>query len=251
MGMRLIDLVVDDPELELAAALECSGHPSLGLDAGEGAGKGKLGIGIAEELAAPADAMIDFSAPESTVARARTCAESGVALVVGTTGLTDEQLATVQEAAKTVPCLISPNMSVGVNLVFDVAALIAKRLGEDYDIEVVETHHRFKKDAPSGTARRIADCIAEATGRSLANDAVYGREGIVGERPKGQIGVHAVRCGDVVGDHVVTFGTIGERIELVHRAHTRDTFARGALRVARFLAGKPAGLSQMADVLGA
>jgi len=213
-------------------------------------GKGELGVQVTDRLTPPADVLIDFSAPESTVQRVCECAEHGIALVVGTTGLTAEQQEELEAAAQRVPCMTAPNMSIGANLLFDLAAQVAKALGDEYDAEVVEIHHRFKKDSPSGTAMRIVSRIAEATGRSVDESAVYGREGQVGERTKSEIGVHAVRAGDVVGDHMVIFGTLGERIELVHRAHTRDAFAQGALRAAKFVAGRPAGMYSMRDVLG-
>ena len=172
------------------------------------------------------------------------------AVVTGTTGLTDEQKAEIEKAAEKIPVLFAPNMSVGVNLLFKLVGEVAAALGDAYDIEIIETHHRFKKDAPSGTALRLAEKIAEATGRDIAKDIVHGREGAVGERTEREIGMHAVRGGDIVGDHIVLYSTLGERVELTHRAHTRDTFVRGALRAARFLVGKPAGMYDMRDVLG-
>lgn len=251
MGSRLIQLVREDSDLKLVAALERQGHPSLGADIGQLHGCGTLGVPLTEALTGKADVLIDFTVPESTVARAAQCAERGVAMVIGTTGLTDEQKKAIERATHRVPCFMAPNMSVGVNLLFDVAAQVAKALGQEYDIEIVEAHHRFKKDAPSGTALKLAEKIAQATGRDLAQDAVYGRHGITGERKRKEIGVHAVRCGDVVGDHTVIFCTLGERIELIHRAHTRDTFCRGALRAARFIVGKPPRLYSMEDLLRA
>jgi len=249
MGGRLVDLVVEDPELKLVGALEKSDDPRLGSDIGTVHGKGEIGVVLSDEMAPDADVLIDFSTPESTVLRAKQCAENEIALVIGTTGLTPEQKKAVEGAAESVPCLMAPNMSLGANLLFDLAAQVARALGEEYDVEIVEVHHRFKKDAPSGTATRILERIADATGRSAHKDAIYGRHGQVGERTRTEIGVHAVRSGDVVGDHIVIFGTLGERIELVHRAHTRDAFAKGALRATKFVVQKPPGMYSFSDVL--
>jgi 4-hydroxy-tetrahydrodipicolinate reductase len=173
-----------------------------------------------------------------------------MAAVIGTTGLDDDQIDAVVAASSEVPVVFAPNMSVGVNVLLELVTRAAEMLGHDYDVEIVETHHRFKKDAPSGTALKLAERIAETLKRDPATDLVYGRQGKTGLRGHQEIGVHAVRAGDVVGEHVVTFATLGERLELTHRAHSRETFARGALRAARFVVGKPVGLYTMADVLG-
>jgi 4-hydroxy-tetrahydrodipicolinate reductase len=249
MGRRLVDLVSREEGMELVAALEQPGHPELGRDAGELCGCGKLGVSLTSDWTAPADVLIDFSLPAATAARSREAAGKGVALVIGTTGLTADQKTAIAAAAKKVPVLHSPNMSVGVNLLFRLAAETAAALGEGYDIEIVEAHHRFKKDAPSGTALRLAEEIAAATGRSLAKDAVYGRHGASAERKRGEIGIHAVRAGEIVGDHTILFSGPGERVEIVHRAESRDTFAQGALRAAKFLVGKKPGMYAMADAL--
>jgi 4-hydroxy-tetrahydrodipicolinate reductase len=249
MGSRVASLVCKDKELKLVAALEREGHPSLGKDVGLVVGEGELGIKVTDTLNGKADVLIDFSEPESSVAKAALCASQGIALVVGTTGHTEEQLSRIKETARRIPCLISPNMSLGVNLLFQIAAQMASALGEGYDIEIVETHHRFKKDAPSGTALKLAQEICKATGRDLKEVAIYGRQGITGERPEGQIAIHALRVGDTVGDHKVIFGALGETVELVHSAHSRDTFAQGAVRTAKFLAGKPPGLYEMRQVI--
>lgn len=250
MGMRLVDLVSQAEDMQLTVALEREGHPSLGQDAGLVAGRGELGVPVTSALgAADLDVLLDFSAPESTVVRARECAAAKAAMVIGTTGLSGEQSEIVKAAAREVPILLAPNMSVGVYVTADAAGRVAKALGDDYDVEIVEMHHRFKKDAPSGTALQIARKIAEATGRNLEECGIYGRHGIVGERPPGQIGIHAVRGGDVVGEHRIIFSTLGESVEIAHRAHTRDTFARGALRAARFLVGRAPGLYGIGDML--
>ncbi len=249
MGSRVATLVSKDKELKLVAALERKGHPLLGKDVGSIVGEGELGIKVTDVLNGKVDVLIDFSEPGSSVEKASLCASRGIALAVGTTGHTEEQLSRIIETSKCIPCLISPNMSLGVNLLFHIAAQVAKALGEDYDIEIVEVHHRFKKDAPSGTALKLAQEICKATNRDLKEVAVYGRRGTTGERPKGQIGLHALRVGDTVGDHKVIFGTLGETLELVHSAHSRDTFALGAIRAAKFLAGKPPGLYEMRQVI--
>ncbi|MDG6028064.1 MAG: 4-hydroxy-tetrahydrodipicolinate reductase [Candidatus Brocadia sp.] len=249
MGARIVALAWEDPEIELVAALERTGHLSIGKDAGSVSGCGDTGIKITPSLNVKADVLIDFSSPESVVTIAEACAKEKIALVVGTTGLNPRQREELLHFSHVIPCLVSPNMSVGVNIMFELVAQVARMVRNEFDIEIVETHHRFKKDAPSGTALRLAEKICEATGREMANDVVYGRSGITGERPGDQIGIHAVRSGDVVGDHTVIFGSLGERIEITHKAHTRDTFVRGAIRAAKFIAKKPPGIYGMSDVL--
>lgn len=249
MGMRLVALASADEQMEVVAALEAEGHERLGRDAGELAGVGALGVPVSSDWDG-AEVLVDFSSPQATLARIEEAERNGTAVVIGTTGLNDEQKARVNHAAKNIPVLFAPNMSVGMNLLFNLVGEVARALGDEYDIEIVEAHHRFKKDAPSGTALGLAERIVEATGRSVTDDLVHGREGQTGERSRREIGMHAVRGGDIVGDHTVYYSTLGERIEITHRAHTRDTFVRGALRAARFLAGKPKGLYHMKDVLG-
>lgn len=249
MGARIAALAFEDPELKLVAALERDGHPFLGKDVGSVAGCGETNIKITSILSAAADVLIDFTSPESTMAIAEICAKKNIALVVGTTGLNPQQLEKMRHISQKIPCLVSPNMSVGVNVMFDLVARMAKMLGGDFDIEILETHHRFKKDSPSGTALRLAERICEATNRKMDKDVIYGRHGITGERPINQVCMHAVRSGDVIGDHTVVFGSLGERLEITHKAHTRDTFARGAIRAAKFIAHKPPRMYCMADVL--
>ena len=254
MGRAILSVLGERPYgLTLAGAVESPGHPLLGHDAFEAAGAGKAGVPITDDLGvalAGADAAIDFTSAESSVRNADAAASEGKAIVVGSTGLSPEQSARIRAAAGKVAVVLSPNMSVGVNLMFRVAADVARVLGEEYDVEIVETHHRFKKDAPSGTAVKLADCVAGALGRKMGDVGVYGRQGMVGERTRKEIGVFAVRAGDVVGEHTLVFGGIGERFEITHRAHSRDTFARGAVRAAAWALGKPAGLYDMAAVLG-
>lgn len=253
MGGRLVSLIKESSDLQLVGAVERKGHPAIGSDAGDVAGCGRMGVAVTDNLTAlagHAEVLLDFTAPDVSLAHMSIMAAYRKAMVVGTTGLSAAQLAELRKLARQIPCVYSPNMSVGVNVLLKVLAEMAKTLGEDYDIEVTEAHHRLKKDAPSGTALKIAQVLADATGRDLDKVAVYGRKGMVGERKKGEIGIQAIRAGDIVGDHTVLFGGPGERIEITHRAHSRDTFARGALRAARWVVTKPPGLYDMHDVLG-
>jgi 4-hydroxy-tetrahydrodipicolinate reductase len=253
MGGRVIALARAAPGLRVAGAFERPGHPALGRDAGETAGAGALGVAItadAAPLLTPGRVLVEFTAPAPTLEHLRLAAARGAAAVVGTTGLDAAQVEEVRRLAARVPILLSPNMSVAVNLAFRLLATMARALGDDYDVEITEIHHRMKKDAPSGTAARMADVVAEALGRRIEDAGVYGRHGLVGERTRQEIGVHALRGGDVVGEHTVIFSTVGERLELTHRAHSRDTFAHGALRAARFIAAAAPGLYSMHDVLG-
>jgi 4-hydroxy-tetrahydrodipicolinate reductase len=253
MGSRLVALLQQETELRLVAALEAPGHAALGRDAGESAGVGRLGIAIGADVDAALGKdriLIEFSVPEASLAHARQVARHGGRAVIGTTGFTPAQREELAQIGRSVPLLVAPNMSVGVNVAFKVLADMARLLGDEYDVEIVETHHRFKKDAPSGTALRMAEVVAEALGRDLAESAVYDRHGQVAERSRKEIGMAALRSGDVVGEHTVTFGSLGERLELTHRAHSRDNFARGALRGARFIATARPGLYSMQDVLG-
>ena len=253
MGGRIIALARDSAEFRVVGALERSGHPALGRDAGEVAGAGHLGVPIGADpapLLAAGRVLVEFTAPEATLEHLRLAVPRGAGAVVGTTGLQTAQVDEIRQLAARAPIMLSPNMSVGVNLAFGVLALMAKALGDDYDVEITEIHHRMKKDAPSGTAAKMAEVIAEALGRRIEDAGVYGRHGLVGERTAKEIGVHALRGGDVVGEHTVVFSAVGERLELTHRAHSRDTFAHGALRAARFVATAAPGLYSMRDVLG-
>jgi 4-hydroxy-tetrahydrodipicolinate reductase len=254
MGRAILGILKEGAhELSLSGAIETPGHPLLLQDAYEAVGVGRAGVPVTDDFGkaiAASEVGIDFTAPESSARNAVAAAAAGKPIVIGSTGLGPTHMERIREAATKVAIVQSPNMSVGVNLMFKVAADVARVLGEEYDVEIVETHHRFKKDAPSGTAVRLADAVAAALGRTMQDSGVYGRSGMVGERTQKEIGVFAVRAGDVVGDHTVIFGGIGERIEITHRAHSRDTFARGAVRAAAWVLGKPAGLYDMADVLG-
>ena len=253
MGGRILALAKEAGDFQIVGATERPGHPAIGRDAGEAAGIGALGAKITDglpQIINGADVVIDFTAPEASIAHLRAASEAGVAIVVGTTGLSKEQLHEARSLAIKMPCVISPNMSVGVNVLFRVLKDVARYLGDGYDVEILEAHHKYKKDAPSGTALKMAQVIADAVGWDLEQVGIYGRKGIVGERPETQIGVHTVRAGDIVGEHTVVFGGMGERIEIIHRAHSRDNFARGALRAARFVVQAPKGLYDVSDVLG-
>jgi len=253
MGSRVIACVREASDLRVCAALEAPGHPAVGRDAGEVAGVGAMGVPLGADAASAIvrdRVLVEFSAPEPTLDHLRLAAAGGARAVIGTTGFTAAQREEIAGLARRTAIMLSPNMSVGVTLALRILATMATALGDDYDVEVTEIHHRFKKDAPSGTALRMAEVVAEALGRDLAAVAVYGRQGVPGERSTKEIGMLSLRSGDVVGEHTVSFGTLGERLELTHRAHNRDTFARGALRAVRWIAARPAGLYSMQDVLG-
>ena len=253
MGQRIIVALDGQPGIALAGACERVGHPSLGCDAGVAAGIHAEDVLIEERLESilpRGDVLIDFTAPEASLRHAELAAQLGKALVLGTTGLSAEQQAVLDKAARKIPIVYAPNMSVGVNLLFKVLGDVARVLGDSFDVEIVEAHHRHKKDAPSGTAKKMAQVIAESLGRDLAGVAVPGRSGMVGERRTEESGIFAVRGGDIVGDHTVTFAGLGERVEITHRAHSRDTFARGAVRAGAWVVGRVPGLYDMMDVLG-
>ncbi|MFO0926737.1 MAG: 4-hydroxy-tetrahydrodipicolinate reductase [Gemmataceae bacterium] len=250
MGQRLVALGMEDPALEIVAALEAAGHPKIGQDAGELAGAGRLGVAIQPDIPVThrVDAVIDFSSPEGTMAVLPTCVDRRIPLVLATTGHTPEQKREIEAAAHHTAVLMAPNMSLVVNVLFALVRQAGMMLrGKDFDVEIIEQHHRFKKDAPSGTALHFARIIQEAMG---AGDIRHGREGLTGERSRQEIGMHALRAGDNVGEHTILFSTLGEGLELVHRGRSRDSYARGALLAARYLADKGPGRYSMADVLG-
>ena len=250
MGKRILSLCSEASEFNIIAAVERAGHPDIGKDAGLVAGAGQLNVKLDSAYPAGADVAIDFSTPEAADKTVDYCLENGAALVLGTTGLSGEQHGKIQAASEKIPVIYGTNMSVGMNVLFALVGKVASMLGEEYDIEIVEQHHRFKKDAPSGSALTLAKNICEATGRDFPDCVVGGRSGKEALRQKGKIGVHAVRAGDIAGIHSVIFSTLGETVTLNHRAHSRDGFARGALRAAKWLAGKKPALYSMADVLG-
>jgi 4-hydroxy-tetrahydrodipicolinate reductase len=253
MGRAVVRVLAETEGAKLVAAVEREGHPALGLDAGVVAGLAPNGIPIAsslDEALGAAEVVIDFTAPAATVETARRAAARGVRLVAGTTGIDEIQRRALAEAAAQVAIVLSPNFSVGVNVVLRLLEVAARGLGEGYDVEIVEAHHRQKRDAPSGTALRMAEVLAGALGRDLDEVARHGRSGDVGARAAEEIGILAVRGGDVVGDHTAHFLGLGERVEITHRASSRETFARGAVRAAQWVAGRGPGLYDMQDVLG-
>lgn len=248
MGRALIEMVLRSADLRLAAALEVPGSPLLGRDAGEIVGA-PCGVKVSTDFAS-GDCLIDFTRPEGALAHLDQCLDRGVRMVIGTTGFSERQNERIAAAAKRIAIVQAPNMSAGVNLAFTLAEKAARTLGEGYDVEIIEAHHRHKVDAPSGTALAFGAAIARALGRDLERDAVHGRKGEVGERDPRAIGFHAIRGGDIVGEHTVLFAGEGERLEITVRSGSRATYAMGALRAARFLAGKRNGLYDMQDVLG-
>ncbi len=251
MGRILLESVAKADDLVLHAALEHAGSPMLGRDAGEFFGAA-CGVKISSDMQSAlqgADVLIDFTRPEGTLQHLEVCRKLNVAMVIGTTGFSAQQKALLGAAAQDVGIVFAPNMSVGVNLLFKLLETASRVLSEGYDIEIIEAHHRHKVDAPSGTALGLGEVVARTLGRDLAECAVYGREGVTGERDPSTIGFATVRGGDIVGDHTVLFAGIGERIEITHKASSRATFALGALRAARFLKTNPAGMYDMQDVL--
>jgi 4-hydroxy-tetrahydrodipicolinate reductase len=252
VGCAIVRAVVNAEGAVLAAAIERLGYPNLGADAAQIAGLPASGVRVSDQRPAKgvADVWIDFTVPAATMANVKAAVAAGASMVIGTTGLSAVDKEQIAAAAKTIPIMFSPNVSVGVNVMLKLIADAARTLGPAYDVEIVETHHRHKRDAPSGTALRLAEAIAEASGRDLASTARYERHGDIGPRTDAEIGIQTLRGGDVAGDHTVFFLGQGDRIEITHRASSRDTFAHGAVRAALWLAGKPAGLFDMRDVLG-
>jgi 4-hydroxy-tetrahydrodipicolinate reductase len=252
MGRAIVRAIADARGAELTAAIERPDFSQLGADVAQLAGLSSSNVRVVEQRPArgAADVWIDFSHPSAAVPNAEAAAAAGAAIVIGTTGVAAADKEKIADIAKTIPVVLTPNMSVGVNVLLKLVADAARTLGPAYDIEIVETHHRAKRDAPSGTALRLGEAVAEATGRDLAKTARYERHGDIGPRTQAEIGMQTLRGGDVVGDHTVFFLGLGDRIEITHRASSRDTFAHGAVRAALWLAGKPAGLFDMRDVLG-
>jgi 4-hydroxy-tetrahydrodipicolinate reductase len=253
MGGRIIHMVAGTEGIELAGAFERPDSDAVGKDAGLVAGAGELGVTVSDSLDKvidSGDVIIDFTFHEATVRHAEKAADKGRAMVIGTTGFSPEEYGRIEELSEKFPCVLAPNMSVGVNLLYKLLETAARVLGDDYDVEIVEAHHRMKKDAPSGTALQLGRVVAQALGRDFDKVAVFERNGLIGERSRQEIGIQTVRAGDIVGEHTVLFGGIGERVEITHKASSRDTFAKGAVRAALWIAGKPAGLYNMQDVLG-
>lgn len=253
MGGRIISLIAGTEGIEVAAAFERKGHPFVGKDLGECLGLGKTGITIADSLDAvidKGDVVIDFTQFEASLEHLKTAASKGKAIVIGSTGFTAEAMEKARGLAKNTKCVLAPNMSVGVNVMFKVLDYVAGILGNDYDVEIVEAHHNLKKDSPSGTAVKMAQILAQRLGRDLDKVGVYERKGMIGARTKEEIGIQTVRAGDIVGEHTVIFGGIGERLEFIHRAHSRDNFAKGAIRAAKWIVNQKNGFYDMQDVLG-
>ncbi len=253
MGKAVIRALAGAEGIVLTGALEREGNLSLGEDAGQMAGVDRAGVPLItsiESLLEESDVLIDFTAPGAALQHMEACAETGVAAVVGTTGFSPEEAEAFTIFAQRTRTVFAPNMSVGVNLLFKLAGMAALSLGDSYDVEIVEAHHRMKKDAPSGTAMRLAEIVASALGRDLETDAVYTRHGMIGERTDNEIGIQTIRAGDIVGEHTLLLAGPGERLELTHRAHSRDNFAQGAVRAALWVVDQPPGLYSMADVLG-
>jgi len=251
MGVNLIQAVLASAEMRLAVALDMKGSAAVGQDAGLPLGLG-TGVLVSGDMAAvrAADCLIDFTRPEGSLAHLDACVFAGVNMVIGTTGFDEQGKARIAAASKKIAIVFAPNMAIGVNAVFRLAEVAAQILGDDFDVEIIEAHHRHKVDAPSGTAIRLGEVVAGALGRNLADVAEYGREGITGERDRKAIAFHSLRGGDIVGDHTVVFAGTGERVEVTVRSQSRATYAIGALRAALFLKGKSAGLFDMQDVLG-
>lgn len=253
MGTTVVRVCRQTPDVRLIGAVDRPESPRIGKDAGELAGVGRIGVPISDRIEPylkAATAVIDFSNPGASLGFLEAAAKEAVPVVIGTTGFSSKELAQIKKISRRTKAVLSANMSIGVNLLLSLLGNVAETLGEDYDVEIVEAHHRFKKDAPSGTALALGRAIAQSLYRDLDNVGVVGRKGIVGERTKKEIGLMSVRAGDIVGEHTVIFGGLGERIEFIHRAQSRETFARGAIRAAQWLVQQKKGLYSMQDVLG-
>ena len=253
MGRRIISLAAEDKDVVVAGAVEYEKSPFLGQDAGVVAGCGSLGVEISSDIksaASKCDVLIDFTGAKPTMGNLQHYAEAETPVVIGSTGLEPNDVAEIKKLSESIPVILAPNMSLGVNLTFKILEMVSKAIGDIYDIEIIESHHRLKKDAPSGTAMKMAEIIADTLKRNLETDAVYARKGLIGERTDKEIGIQTIRAGDIVGEHTVMFCGQGERIEITHKAHTRDTFAKGAIQAAKWLKDKPNGFYNMFNVLG-
>jgi len=252
MGQRIIYHLSGGDGIKVVGAKESEKHPSLGIDAGILAGVGEIGVPIACDIAEAslgADVLVDFSSPQSTLLNASYASGEGKSMVIGTTGFTEKEYSELKELCRVIPCVISANMSIGVNVMIEATRILAQALGDDYDVEITETHHKHKVDSPSGTALMIGQAAAEGLSRDFRKVARFERHGRIGERPSGEIGIQSVRGGDVVGEHTVMFLGEGERLELTHRAFSRDNFAKGVLRAVKWIYGRPSGIYSMKDVL--
>ena len=252
MGSKVARLIHQNEDMKLAGIIESPSHPQKEKDWGIAVGLGESGIIVKdnlEEIIQNADQIVEFTNPQVSLKHLEIVSKYKKAMIMGTTGFSSEEIKKINKLAQGIPFLLSPNMSLGVNLLFKLAAETATALNDDYDIEIVEAHHRFKKDAPSGTAKKLAQEIAKAKGVNLDEVAIYGREGIIGERKRGEIGIHSIRSGDITGEHTVMFTALGERLELTHKAHSRDTFAYGTIQAIKFMEAKSADFYNMKDVL--
>ena len=252
MGKRIAQTIHNDPQTTIIGGLESRNHSCVGQDVGEVAGIGRLGLKITDDpksLWEKGDVIVEFTSVEATLSHVNMAAECRKAMVVGSTGFTEAQRVEIESLSKNFPCVMAPNMSVGVNILLKILGETARFLKDDFDVEIIEAHHHLKKDAPSGTAMRIAKVLADALDRNLEEVAVYGRKGMLGERKRSEIGIHSIRGGDIVGNHTVLFAGEGESIEITHRAHSRDTFAMGACKAAKFVVDAENGLYNMNDVL--
>lgn len=253
MGRSIYRLLDAEDDIQIVGATEIENHPDMGKDIGLVAGEGEIGVQLScglEASSKEADVIVDFTVPSSTLNNARYASASGKAMVIGTTGFDDDQRKELNELAKSFPCVFSPNMSIGVNVMFEATKKLAEILGDDYDIEIIEAHHKHKVDAPSGTALKLGEAAAEGLSRDFNSSARYERHGVIGERGEKEIGMQTIRAGDIVGEHTVMFCGAGERIELTHRAMSRDNFAKGVVRAVQWVSGKPSGMYTMKEVLG-
>jgi len=252
MGSKVAQLIYQNKDMGLIGIIESPSHPGIGKDWGMSLGLGKTGIIVRnnlEEIIPVANQIVEFTNPQVSIQHLEIVSKYKKAMIMGTTGFSVEEIAKMKSLSQNIPFLFSPNMSLGVNLLFKLAAETAAALGDNYDIEIVEAHHRFKKDSPSGTAKKLAQEIAKVKNVNLDEVIIYGREGMIGERKRGEIGIHSIRGGDITGEHTVIFTTLGERLELTHKAHSRDTFAYGTIQAIKFMEGKSAGFYEMEDVL--
>jgi len=252
MGEHIIRAIHHTEGIQLVGAVELKGHSLVGADAGESLGIGKIDVPVVDSIdgvKSDCDVLIDFTTPESSLSSLEWAAVKKKAVVIGTTGFSPQQRERIKKLAQDIPCVCAPNMSVGINLMFNLISQVAKILKDEYDIEIIESHHRLKKDAPSGTAVKMAQILAHTLKRNLDKVAVHQRKGLIGERSRKEIGIQVIRGGDIVGEHTVIFAGMGERLEITHRAHSRDTFARGAVRAAQWVVTQQPGLYDMQDVL--
>jgi 4-hydroxy-tetrahydrodipicolinate reductase len=253
MGGKIISLISKSEDINVVGAVEVAGHDIIGRDIGQGLGLGKMDVFVSGKLSdciEKADVVIDFTNHETSINNLKIANKKSKAIVIGSTGFTSDEIKEIRKLAKNTRCVLAPNMSVGVNVMLKILEYCAGILKDDYDVEIIEAHHNLKKDAPSGTAMQMAKVIADKLGRDMEKSFVYSRRGLIGERTKREIGIQTVRAGDIVGEHTVIFGGIGERLEFIHRAHNRDNFAKGAIRAACWIVNQKNGLYDMQDVLG-